>query len=85
MRKVISKNKSTKPYKKAEKTVRKKYQRVDATQKDCLIALILKGLTIKEAAKITDIGYENAKAIKKAYDKNKRLGITSFEQPLNQC
>ena len=30
-------------------------------------------MTIKEASKVTDIGYENAKAIKKAYDRV-RLG-----------
>ena len=33
------------------------------------MSLIDTGMTIKEASKITDIGYENAKAIKKAFEK----------------
>ena len=31
-------------------------------------------MTIKEASKVTDIGYENAKAIKKAYDRLRLSG-----------
>ena len=31
-------------------------------------------MTIKEASKVTDIGYENAKAIKKAYDRVRLSG-----------
>ena len=36
------------------------------------MSLIIKGMTIKEASKITDIGYENAKAIKKTFDRTSR-------------
>lgn len=37
-------------------------------------------MTIKEASKITDIGYENAKAIKKAYD---RVSLSGKQENFN--
>ena len=37
-------------------------------------------MTIKEASKVTDIGYENAKAIKKAYE---RVSLSRQQEDTN--
>ena len=60
-------------------TIRKKYQRVEASHKEYLVSLIKQGMSIKEASKITEIGYENAKAIKRLFVSNSHQEVGKFK------
>ena len=65
--------------KQAMQTIRKKYQRVEASHKEYLVSLIKQGMSIKEASKITEIGYENAKAIKRLFLSNPHQEVGKFK------